>query len=167
MSQGGQHLESKHTLFKKKVKCHRRGSSSNTSSRHQGPAELCGALRALKRVRHEHREPLRFVRSWKNTGSEYEHEALLIIDPRFPLFPSSFLPPFGCVSAAAPLAASEIGLCFHVCCYGESSPAVCALSLVGVWVFWSRNRAQRIFHLFIRLLAAPLRPWKSLGSGSG
>lgn len=53
---------------------------------------LCRALRALKEggVRHEREEPLRFVCSWKNTGSEYEHEALLIIDPPFSLFLSLF-----------------------------------------------------------------------------
>lgn len=72
------------SLFERKVKCHRRGRSSNTPCGHE--LGLCRAVAALQGVSHEHGEPLRFGCSWEDTGSEYEHADLLIIDPCFPFF---------------------------------------------------------------------------------
>lgn len=135
----------------------------------RGSGGLGRALRALKRVRHERGEPLRFVCSWKNTSSEYEHEALLIIDPRSPppLF-FTFAFSFGVRLlrlSAAPLSASEIGLCFHVCCYGEISLVMCALSHGGVGFLVKESCAEYLFFIYV-LIFASIRPWKWLRSGS-
>lgn len=135
--------------LKRKVKCHRRGRSSHILP--AGAAELCRALRAPKGLRHEHREPLRFVCSWEDTGSEYEHGALLIIDPCFPFF---FLLVCICCLSAALLSASEIDLCFQVCCYGEISLLLCVL-FQGLWVLGKESCAEQldlIIHLFFGVI---------------
>lgn len=104
--------------LKRKVKCQRRGRSSNTSSLHEQRALQSSdsteggrpwARRAsqicLQLGRHS---------QWVWTWSSFNNWSVFAL----------FLVCVCCISAAL-LSASEIDLCIHVCCYGEISLALC------------------------------------------